>query len=184
VRVSVTTQSIIDQTLRLVRSDVTRLESRLCPETQSVPTLAELRAGPLGRDLVRLASVAEGRITLPRDEVFAAVEAVLQLLFWPAGADEYTVPRTFWETDLGRLLARAKYHACTEVDLIGIGVAATRFGVSRPTIYRWIADSWLESVYEPVSGRTFVISTWPDPRRRPPAAVSSLEVPRDLAAAP
>jgi hypothetical protein len=179
-RVSVTTQAVIDQTLRLLRGDVRRLESRLRPEAHSLHEVAELRAGPLGRELARLAAIAEGRITLPRDEVFAAVEAVLQLLFWPAGADEYAVPRAFWETDLGRLLARAKYHACTEVDLIGIGVAAKRFGVSRPTIYRWIADSWLESVYEPVSGRTFVVST----RAADHAQLAAFETAPELAAAP
>jgi excisionase family DNA binding protein len=41
--------------------------------------------------------------------------------------------------------------------LVGIGAAAQRLGVSRPTIYRWMDDRSLDYVHDEASGRSFVL---------------------------
>jgi excisionase family DNA binding protein len=160
-----TGQAAIDQMLRLVDDESHRLATRLGPVVAAPRSLEQLRAGPLGQDLQHLALVADGRIREPQDRVLAAIDAVVQLLFWPTGADDYAVPRTFWETDLGRLLARAKYRAIAAAELVGIGAAARELGVSRPTVYRWIDDRSLEAVRDEVSGRTYVLRRGVDQRR-------------------
>ncbi len=150
-------QSIIDQALQLVAADAQRLSTHL-RLTALVPlSPADLRDGPLGRDLSRLALVARGRHRESPEAVLTAVESILHLLFWPAGAEEYAVPRTFWQSDLGQLLARAKLRAFEPTDLLSIGEAARRLGVTRPTIYRWMDERVLDSVRDETSGRTFVV---------------------------
>ena len=76
------------------------------------------------------------------------------MLFWPAAAEDYTVPRSFWDTDLGRMLALAKYRAYDPTELVSIGSAAQQLGVTRPTIYRWMDDRTLNYVRDDMSGRT------------------------------
>jgi excisionase family DNA binding protein len=150
-------QQTIDQALQLVAADAQRLATHL-RLTAVVPlTPEELRQGPLGQDLVRLSLVARGRHREAPEAVLTAVEAILHFLFWPAGADEYTVPRSFWQSDLGQLLARAKLRAFEPQDLLSIGEAARRLGVTRPTIYRWMDERVLDSVRDETSGRTFVV---------------------------
>jgi excisionase family DNA binding protein len=156
----------IDQVLRLVDDDSERLATRLGPVVVAPRSLAQLRSGPLGQDLRRLAMVAEGRVREPRKQVLAAIDAVLQLLFWPPGADDYSVPRAFWETDLGGLLARAKYRAFAASELVGIGVAAQQLGASRPTVYRWMDEGSLDYVRDTLTGRMFVLRRGVDQRRR------------------
>jgi excisionase family DNA binding protein len=158
-------QAAIDQVLHLIDDDAHRLATRLGPAAAASRSVEQLRAGSLGPDLLRLALVADGRLREPREHVLAAIESVVGLLFWPAGADDYVVPRTFWATDLGRLLARAKYRAFGAADLVGIGVAARQLGVSRPTVYRWIDDRTLDAVRDDVSGRTYVLRNDVDQRR-------------------
>ena len=154
---SAASQAIIDQALQLIAIDARRLEARLRPAHRPRPSLEHLRMGPLGQDLRRLALVAEGHAHESPEEVRIAIEGVLQLLFWAAGAEYYTVPRSFWETDLGHLLARAKYQTFAVTDLIGIRVAADQLGVTRPTIYRWMDDHSLDYVHDTASGRTYVV---------------------------
>lgn len=150
-------QAVIDQTLGVVWEDSRRLATVLGTSAALAPSLEELRSGPLGQDLRRLAQVAGGQTREPQDQVLMAIGNVLQLLFWPAGADTYLVPRPFWTTDLGRLLARAKFRAFAAEDLVGIGAAARRLGVTRPTIYRWMDDGSLEYVRDDRSGRSYVL---------------------------
>jgi excisionase family DNA binding protein len=153
----VSMQAAIDQTLELLAAESRRVEAQLGIVRLPLPTLEQLRAGPLGRDLARLALVADGHLREPQAEVATVIDAVVQLLFWPAGAEEYTVPRTFWATDLGRMLARAKFRAFGAADLVGINAAAEQLGVSRPTIYRWMDDRSLDYVHDEISGRTFLV---------------------------
>jgi excisionase family DNA binding protein len=150
-------QAVIDQALDLVYSHHHRLAKQLSPDTFIELTLDDLRTGPLGRDLQKLAELARGQSREPKDQVLRAIESVVQLLFWPAAADEYTVPRTFWDTELGRMMALAKFRAYEPHELVSIGVAAERLDVTRPTIYRWMDDHRLGYVKDENSGRTFIV---------------------------
>lgn len=150
-------QSVIDQALQLVYSHQHRLTSQLYPAAIQPLTLDQLRSGPLGQDLGRLGRLARGLSRESKESVLEAIESVLQLLFWPAAADDYTVPRSFWDTDLGRMMALAKYRAFEPTELVSIGNAAQQLGVTRPTIYRWMDDRTLNYVRDDMSGRTFVV---------------------------
>src|SRR5262249_26339194 len=112
--------------------------------------------GPLGRDLLHLGRLARGEEQADQEEVFRAVNSILELLFWPAGEDQYQVPRSFWEESLGKMLSQAKLRAVDASELMSIGNAATQLGVTRPTIYRWMDDHTLNYVRDEMSGRTFV----------------------------
>ncbi len=148
---------VIDLALRLVYTHHHRLISRLYPAAFKPLTLEQLREGPLGVDLQRLSLLASGRAKESKDEVILAIDSILQLLFWPSGADDYTVPRSFWETSLGRLLAQAKLKAFDRSELVSIGNAAQQLGVTRPTIYRWMDERTLNYVVDDMTGRTFVV---------------------------
>jgi len=148
---------VIEQALELVYSHHHRLVSQLFPEAFRDLTMEQLRGGPLGRDLSRLATLARGQSRESKDHVLKAIESVLQLLFWPAAADDYTVPRSFWDTDLGRMMALAKFRAFEPNELLSIGAAAEVLEVTRPTIYRWMDDRTLNYVRDEISGRTFII---------------------------
>jgi excisionase family DNA binding protein len=147
----------IDDALQLVYSHYHRLISQLHPDSYRELTLGDLQGGPLGRDLQRLAALARGEVREPKDLVLAAIDAVLQVLFWPAATEDYFVPRSFWDTDFGRMLALAKYRAYKPDELMSIGRAAEFLGVLRPTIYRWMDDRTLNYVRDDMSGRTFVV---------------------------
>jgi excisionase family DNA binding protein len=150
-------QEVMDDALQLVYSHHHRLVTQLMPEAFKALSLEQLRNGPLGQDLLRLARLAGGQNREPKEQVLDAIDSVLQLLFWPAAADDYSVPRTFWDTDLGRMLALAKYRAYEANELVSIGNAAQQLGVTRPTIYRWMDDRTLNYVRDDMSGRTFVV---------------------------
>jgi excisionase family DNA binding protein len=150
-------QEVIDQALQLVYSHHHRLINQLYPAAFQPLTLDQLRSGPLGKDLQRLAMLAKGQIREPKEQVLNAIEAIVQLLFWPAAADDYTVPRSFWDTELGRMLALAKFRAFEPSELVSIGNAAQQLNVTRPTIYRWMDDRTLNYVRDDMSGRTFVV---------------------------
>lgn len=150
-------QDVIDQALQLVYSHHHRLVSQLYPAAFKPLSLDQLRQGPLGQDLERLATLARGQIREPKERVLSAIESVVQLLFWPAAADDYSVPRSFWDTELGRMMALAKYRAFDPAELVSIGNAAQQLGVTRPTIYRWMDDRTLNYVRDDMSGRTFVV---------------------------
>jgi excisionase family DNA binding protein len=150
-------QGVIDDALRVVYSHHHRLVRRLFPDAERPLIIEELREGPLGRDLGRLAALARGEIREGKDVVLQAIEEVLQLLFWPPMADDYQVPRSFWETPLGRMLSMAKFRAHSPSELVSIGSAAQRLGVTRPTVYRWMDERRLGYVRDEMSGRTFVV---------------------------
>lgn len=150
-------QEVMDNALQLVYSHHHRLITQLMPEAFKPLSLDQLRHGPLGQDLLRLARLAHGQAREPKEHVLAAIDSVLQLLFWPAAAEDYSVPRSFWDTDLGRMLALAKYRAYEPNELVSIGNAAQQLGVTRPTIYRWMDERTLNYVRDDMSGRTFVV---------------------------
>ena len=166
-------QNVIDQALQLVYSHHHRLVSQLYPSAFQPLTMEQLRSGPLGQDLARLAKLAKGHIRESKESVLEAIESVLQLLFWPAAADDYTVPRSFWDTDLGRMMALAKYRAFEPSELVSIGNAAQQLNVTRPTIYRWMDDRTLNYVRDDMSGRTFVVRRDIENLKRVAAELSS-----------
>lgn len=168
-------QVVVDDALQLVYSHHHRLISRLHPAAFAPLTREQLRQGPLGQDLLRLARLARGETREPKERVLEAIDSVLQLLFWPAAADDYTVPRSFWDTELGRLLAMAKYRAYEPAELVSIGNAAQQLGVTRPTIYRWMDDRTLNYVRDDMSGRTFVVRRDIDNLKRVAAELSAEE---------
>lgn len=146
----------IDQTLRLVYSQLHRYQLKLFGKTPEAVSADGLREGPLGQDLYRLARLSRGEEQANQDDVFRAVNSVLELLFWPAGEDTYQVPRSFWEEPLGKILSQAKLRAVDPSELMSIGNAAQQLSVTRPTIYRWMDDRTLNYVRDEMSGRTFV----------------------------
>jgi excisionase family DNA binding protein len=150
-------QQVIDQALQVVYSHHHRLVSQLYPGAFQPLTLEALRDGPLGRDLTKLALLARGEIREQKEHVLTAIDSIVQLLFWPAAADDYSVPRSFWDSDLGRMLALAKFRAFEPTELVSIGNAAQQLNVTRPTIYRWMDDRTLSYVKDDMSGRTFVV---------------------------
>ncbi len=150
-------QDVIDQALELVYSQHHRLVNQLAPSAYRPITMVDLQNGPFGRDLQRLAALANRRTRESKDHVLQAIDSVLQLLFWPAAADDYSVPRSFWDTELGQMMALAKYRAFERNELVSIGNAAQQLGVTRPTIYRWMDDRTLNYVRDDMSGRTFVV---------------------------
>jgi len=150
-------QETIDEALRIVYSHHHRLVTKLFPDAERPLNMEALRSGPLGRDLRKLAALARGEIREQKELVLERIETVLQLLFWPPMADDYTVPRSFWETPLGRMMSMAKYRAYEPSELVSIGAAAQKLGVTRPTIYRWMDERHLGYVRDEMSGRTFVV---------------------------
>lgn len=168
-------QAAIDDALQLVYSQHHRLIGQLHPDSFRELTLDDLRQGPLGRDLQRLASLARGQAREQKDLVLTAIDSILQVLFWPAAAEDYTVPRTFWDTELGRMLATAKYRAYDPTELVSIGNAAQQLGVTRPTIYRWMDDRTLNYVRDDMSGRTFVVRRDIDNLKRVAAELTAQE---------
>jgi excisionase family DNA binding protein len=165
----------VDQALQLVYSHHHRLMTQLNPAAFVSLTLDQLRTGPLGQDLMRLAELAKGQRRENKEDVLSAIESVLQLLFWPIAAEDYTVPRSFWDTELGRMLALAKYRAYDPNELVSIGTAAQQLGVTRPTIYRWMDDRTLNYVRDDMSGRTFVVRRDIDHLKQIAADVASQE---------
>ena len=150
-------QQTIDDALRVVYSHHHRLVVSLYPEADRQLSVEALRDSRLGRDLGRLAALARGELRETRETVNERIDSVLQLLFWAPMAENYQVPRGFWETDLGRMISMAKFRAYEPTELISIGHAAQRLGVTRPTIYRWMDDRHLDYVRDEMSGRTFVV---------------------------
>lgn len=150
-------QETIDDALRLIYTQHHRMMSRLYPAAVQSLTLEQLRSGPLGGDLARLAAIARGEVREAKERVLEAIDSVLQILFWPPASEDYTVPRSFWETDLGRMISMAKFRAYEPAELVSIGNAAQQLGVTRPTIYRWMDDRTLGYVRDEMSGRTFVV---------------------------
>ncbi|CAA9561092.1 MAG: hypothetical protein AVDCRST_MAG33-1673 [uncultured Thermomicrobiales bacterium] len=159
-------REVVDQALQLVYSQYHRLAMQLSPESFQKISMEDLRTGQFGRDLARLSLMAHGKVREEKENVLEAIESVLQLLFWPIGAEDYSVPRSFWDSDLGRILAQAKYRAYEPSELISIGNAAQALGVTRPTIYRWMDERSLDYVRDEMSGRTFVVRRDIDNRKR------------------
>ena len=150
-------EPIIDQTLRLIHSQLHRYHRHLTGRMPDAVSIEQLRSGPLGQDLQRLARIARGEERMPTEQVMQSVRAVLDLLLWPAGADTYEVQHPFWTEPLGKMLSQAKWRSVDRADLMSIGAAADQLGVARPTIYRWMYAGTVESVRDDTSDRFYVM---------------------------
>jgi excisionase family DNA binding protein len=147
----------IDTTLLKVYRHDRRLLDLVDPGGARELTLEELREGPLGRDLRLLADYAQRHVYADRRLVPLAVDSVLQVLFWPVAADDYVVPRSFWDTDLGQMLGRAKLHSYRPDELVSVDEAVRLLGVTAPTLYRWMDDRTLGYVRDDANGRTWIV---------------------------
>lgn len=150
-------EPVIEQTLRLVHSQLHRFHRHLTGTVPDAVSMEQLRSGPLGQDLARLARIARGEERASEAEVLQSVRSVLDLLFWPAGADSYEVEHPFWKEPLGRMLSQAKWRTINHAELMSIGAAAEQLGVARPTIYRWMYAGSVESVRDDTSDRFYVL---------------------------
>lgn len=161
---------VIDQALQLVYAQHHRLTQQLYADRSACPdlTLDELRRSQFGQDLDRLAKLARGETRAKKEQVLSAIESVVELLFWPVAAADYSVPRSFWDTALGKMLALAKFRAFEPHELVSIGTAAQQLNVTRPTIYRWMDERALNYVRDDMSGRTYVVRHDIELRKRVP----------------
>lgn len=150
-------QLAVDMALTTLYACHHRLLSQIFPDAFQPLALRDLREGPLGRDLAHLARYARGEVRAPGPRVRTAVEGVLQLLFWPAAADDYVVPARFWDTSVGRILMAAKYRSFKGNELIDVAAAAERLGVGRATVLRWMDDRTLDYVRDGLTGRVWVV---------------------------
>jgi excisionase family DNA binding protein len=112
----------------------------------------------LGQDLRQIAQIASGAEVQQRETVLTLIEDLLQLFFWPAASDDYSVPRSFWDSELGRMLALTKFRSYQAKELMSISDAAKRLGVTRPVVYRWLEDRTLSYVRDDATGRTYVVA--------------------------
>jgi hypothetical protein len=120
-------QAVIDQVLDLLLAEWRRVAAHLAPEIAAPFGLTQLRDGPAGRDLRRLAAVARGELIAEPEHVDQAIDSILQLLYWPAGAHAYAVPDGFWQTALGGMLVEARDRARRDVGRS----PGTGFGIDR-----------------------------------------------------
>lgn len=152
-------QNTIDEALKVLYAYHHRLISRVFPDAERPLHLDELRAGPLGQDLVVLDALARGARHESKAQVITRIDKLLQLLFWPPLADDYQVPYSFWDTPLGRLLAMAKFNAYTRAELLTVRAATRYLGVAKSTIYRWMHERRLGYVLDALSGRVFLVAS-------------------------
>jgi len=149
-------RDLIDQVLLMLYGHHYRLLSSIFPDAFRPLAISDLRAGPLSWDLGWLDRYARGEVSETGARVRTAVESILAILLWPPGADEYTVPRSFWDTPVGRLLMAAKNRSFPADELVDLADAAERLGVGRATVLRWVDDKILDFVIDGLTGRTFV----------------------------
>ncbi|MDQ6602465.1 MAG: helix-turn-helix domain-containing protein [Chloroflexota bacterium] len=149
-------EEIIDQTLLVLHRRAAHF-GHLLGERPSIVSLKDLRRSRLGCDLIFLSRVAKGEEHSQSEKVFQTVSALLDLLFGTLNEDLYQVPWSFWEEPLGEMLSQAKLRAVDASELMSIGNAAQKLGVTRPTVYRWMDDRVLNYVRDEMSGRTFVL---------------------------
>lgn len=152
--------AVIDQVLRLI-ADHHAATGATLGRPIPTPTPAELRAGPLGRDLLLLAAADRGA---PPAAVRAASARVLDLLLRPLALDERSVPAWFWTTGVGRLVARAERAVLAPGGLLTPAEAAARLGAERATVEAWLAAGLLASVGDE-DGRPLVPSAAVEGRR-------------------
>src|SRR5215210_2619208 len=86
----------IDDALQLLYAQYYRIASQLFTSPPPRLILAELYESPVADLLLHLAQIAVGAVEAEREEVLAAIDTAIDLLFMPAGATSYLLDRSFW----------------------------------------------------------------------------------------
>lgn len=134
---------VIDTVLRLVADHHRAVGAAIGKRTFS-PSLAELRQSPLGQDL-RLLTVA-GYGDVSRDHVQETAGRVTDLLLRPLAAEGMVIPAWFWETAIGRIVARAARVTYGDDGLMSIADAADRLGIAPAVVAGWTTDGAIVSI--------------------------------------
>lgn len=96
-------------------------------------------SSPIGRRLSEIAAAATGEMAdIPenRDEIYGAIQNLLEQLFAPTG-EAYTIPGEFWSSDLGQMVQPAWFW-CRGDQLITQAQAAETCGMSIQSINNYI----------------------------------------------
>lgn len=145
-------EEVIDTVLRLV-ADHHRAVGAAIGKRSFSPSLAELRQSPLGQDLRLLAVAGYGDVS--RDQVRETAARVSDLLLRPLAAEQMVIPRWFWFTAIGRIVARAARAAYGDDGLISVDEAADRLGIAPELVLGWAEDGAIASIPDE-AGRPFV----------------------------
>ena len=151
-----TFQNAVDLVLRMTYSQFYRYSVLLFGKGPEIQSVKELREGPLGQDLEVIKRIALGEISRDQKELLRAVEAVIELLFWPAGEEYPSVPREFWDT-IGEVLVLALFRVLGEEQFLGAKETATLLGTSRSKVYRWVDERILRSYQLPDQERLYIL---------------------------
>jgi hypothetical protein len=134
---------VIDTVLRLV-ADHHRAVGAAIGKRSFSPSLAELRQSPLGQDLRLLAAAGYGDVS--RDHVRETAARVSDLLLRPLAAEQMVIPRWFWSTAIGRIVARAARITYGNDGLMTVDDAADRLGIAPELVMGWTTDGAIASI--------------------------------------
>jgi hypothetical protein len=134
---------VIDTVLRLV-ADHHRAVGAAIGKRSFSPSLAELRQSPLGQDLRLLAAAGYGDVS--RDHVRETAARVSDLLLRPLAAEQMVIPRWFWSTAIGRIVARAARITYGNDGLMTVDAAADRLGIAPELVMGWTTDGAIASI--------------------------------------
>jgi hypothetical protein len=132
---------VIDTVLRLV-ADHHRAVGAAIGKRSFSPSLAELRQSPLGQDLRLLATHGAVNSDLVRD----TAGRVTDLLLRPLAAERMVIPAWFWQTAVGRIIARAMRETYGDGGLMSIAEAADRLQVAPEFVVGWTRDGAMAAV--------------------------------------
>jgi hypothetical protein len=132
---------VIDTVLRLV-ADHHRAVGAAIGKRSFSPSLAELRQSPLGQDLRFLAAHGDVSPDLVRD----TAGRVTDLLLRPLAAERMVIPAWFWQTAIGRIIARAMRETYGDGGLLSLTEAADRLQVAPELVAGWTRDGAIAAI--------------------------------------
>ena len=94
-----------------------------------------LRRGSLGHNLLIIAAYADGKWFIGQEDVEESMKLVYQTLFGNSLTDDYTLPPTFSNTELGKLFDEADTRKYDIGELISTREACTLLGISRQSLH-------------------------------------------------
>ena len=147
----------IDKALLQVYQQHRRLALWLYPDGFRELTLDHLREGPLGRDLRRLAAYAQGQAYETVNRPSRQLTPCCRCCSGRLRPTDYWVPRFFWDTDLGRMLNRAKLRSYKPDELVSLGQAARPARCHHTDHLSLDGRSHLGWVRDDNNGRTWIV---------------------------